>query len=221
MPACHDKREPGAALRAITGRVGSGSRGGAFALVVLLTACGGAARPGAGARAEAAPQNELSRYFPLTDNTVYTYQTRNEETGESGLLMLEISRPRTELAELRVAGRVRRLEIRGDAIRYANGGAVLARPIRKGSRWFGQDGPVEVTAVNVTAKVPAGRYIGCIETQESGGHPEAGRRTTTVYCPNVGIVKLAIEASSQGELVTEVAELMAFGPRVDLGLRPR
>jgi len=80
---------------------------------------------------------------------------------------------------------------------------------------------VEVTAVNVTAKVPAGQYTGCIETQESGGHPEAGRRTTTVYCPNVGIVKLVIEATSQGELVTELAELRSFGPRVDFGLQSR
>jgi hypothetical protein len=190
-------------------------------LVVGLAACGGAAKAGAGADAAAASQNELTRYFPLTDNTVYTYQTQNEETGESGLLMLEVSRPRPGVAELRVAGRVRRLEIGEDAIRHSNGGAVLARPIRKGSRWFGQDGPVEVTAVNVTAKVPAGQYTGCIETQESGGHPEAGRRTTTVYCPNVGIVKLVIEATSQGELVTEVAELRSFGPRVDFGLESR
>jgi hypothetical protein len=221
MPTCHDKREFVAALRtAMASGVGS-ARGAALALVVLLPACGGAAKPDTGAHTAASPQNELSRYFPLTNNTVYTYQTRNEETGDSGLLMLEISRPRPDMAELRVAGRIRRLEIKEDAIRYSNGGAVLARPIRKGSRWFGQDGPVEVTAVDVTAKVPAGQFHGCVETQESGGHPEAGRRTTTVYCPNVGIVKLVIEASSQGELMTEVAELTAFGPRVDLGLESR
>ena len=221
LPTCHDSRDCVATLRAVSGLLVGSSRTAALAWVVALTACGAAAKPDAAAKAGATPQNELSRYFPLTDNTVYTYQTRNEETGESGLLMLEISRPRPDMAELSVAGRVRRLEIREDAIRHTNGGAVLALPIRKGSRWFGQDGPVEVTAVNLTAKVPAGRYTGCVETQESGGHPEAGRRTTTVYCPNVGIVKLVIEASSQGELVTEAAELLSFGPRVDLGLESR
>jgi hypothetical protein len=221
MPTHQDKRDHVAFLRTATGLPVVSSKVAALACVFVLAACGGAAKPDAAAHASAASQNELSRYLPLTDNTVYTYRTRNEETGESGLLMLEISRPRPDVAELSVAGRVRRLEIREDAIRHANGGAVLALPIRKGSRWFGQDGPVEVTAVNLTANVPAGRYTGCVETRESGGHPEAGRRTTSVYCPNVGIVKLVIEASSQGELVTEVAELLSFGPRVDLGLGSR
>jgi hypothetical protein len=187
----------------------------ALALTALPMACSGAGKAEPGANAGTAPKSDLARYLPLPDHTVYTYQTRNEETGESGLLMLEVSRPSPELAELRVAGRVRRLEIKADAIRHTNGGAVLALPIRKGAHWFGQDGPVQVTAVNVTAKVPAGRYTGCVETQESGGLPDAGRRTTTVYCPNVGIVKLVIEASNQGDLVTEVAELRSFGPKVD------
>lgn len=192
------------------------SLGAVLALVVAQAGCAGAAKPPLG-KAAAGPQSELARYFPLQDNTVYTYQTRNEETGESGLLMLEVSRPRPEVAELSVAGRVRRLSISKDAIRYTNGGGVLVLPIEKGAQWFGQDGPVEVTSANMTVQAPAGRYGGCIETQESGGHPEAGRRTTTVYCPNVGIVKLVIEASSQGDLVTEVAELLSFGPKVELG----
>jgi hypothetical protein len=187
-------------------------------LLCMLTACGGGAATGkAGVNPSDLPQNELTRYLPLTDDTVYTYQTRSEQTGETGLLMLEISRPQPRLAELRVAGRVRRLEIKDDAIRHTNGGAVLALPLRKGARWFGQDGPVEVTAVDLTAKVPAGQYTGCIETLESGGHPEQGRRTTTVYCPGVGIVKLVIEATSEGDPVSEVAELVTFGPRVHVG----
>ena len=161
---------------------------------------------------------DVATFLPLVDDTVFAYQTRDESTGEQGILVLEVKRPRPGYVELNVAGRVRRLDVSPTEIRYATGGTVLAKPLRLGAKWAGQDGPVEVTQVGMNVRVPAGSFSGCIETQESGESPMGvQKRISTVYCPEVGIVRLEVEGVSGQEVLHEVAELQSHGPRVRLG----
>ena len=61
--------------------------------------------------------------------------------------------------------------------------------------WYERNGVtlhagVRVTAVDRIAEVPAGKFIGCIDTVEEAraATNEPVRRITTTYCPDVGIV---------------------------------
>jgi hypothetical protein len=159
----------------------------------------------------------VERYMPLRDATVYAYRTRDEGTGEQGILIQEISRPRPNRAEIRVAGRVRMLDISTAEVRFSDGGVLLAAPLRRGAVWQGREGQVEVTAVQMRVEVPAGRYSGCLETRETSNPTGHFATITTVYCPDVGVVRLEVEGSTGDDILHEVAELMSYGPRVDLG----
>ncbi|HEY1535263.1 MAG TPA: hypothetical protein VGF76_14650, partial [Polyangiaceae bacterium] len=72
-------------------------------LSVLVLALGCAAAPQGKVQA---PQSfavtEVSRYLPLENNTVFSYETYIEDTNEHGLAVFEIARPRPELAELSI-----------------------------------------------------------------------------------------------------------------------
>lgn len=162
---------------------------------------------------------ELERFLPLRDKTVYAYRTRDANTGEEGILVQEVSRPRKNRAELRVAGRVRLLDISEREVRYSDGGILLGTPLERGAVWQGQSGPVEVTAVDLAVQVPAGRYSGCLETRETANPSGTATRIKTDYCPDVGVVRVEVEGSSGQEFLHEMAELMSFGPRVDVATK--
>jgi hypothetical protein len=174
-----------------------------------------AAAPQAAADApQGAVVSEVGRYLPLANNTVFSYETYVEDTNEHGLAVFEISRPRPELAELSIAGQVRkRYYFEPAGVRSGQGGYLLKSPLSLNSEWTGDDGQVKVTSIDQRVDVPAGKFSGCIQTVERALLPGATRTTTTVFCPGVGITVLQIEAEQGGTSVLQRLRLKSFGPR--------
>ena len=155
----------------------------------------------------------VSRYLPLEHETVYSYDTRVEPTGERGLLVLEVRRRRPELAELVVAGRAQRINVSTTSIELVTGGALLRAPLTEGATWRGDFGRVRITSLSRSVTVPAGTFQGCLETVEEMTSAEGTKRTTTTYCPAVGIAARETEVEQGGQQATERIELRSFGKR--------
>ena len=144
---------------------------------------------------------------------MFSYETRVEPDGERGLLVLEVRRRRPELAELVVAGRTQRLNVSATAVELVTGGALLREPLAEGASWRGDFGRVRVTHVARTVTVPAGTFQGCLETLEEMTSSEGTKRTTTAYCPDVGIALRETEVEQDGQHATERIKLKSFGKR--------
>ncbi|HEY4102362.1 MAG TPA: hypothetical protein VGM44_00660 [Polyangiaceae bacterium] len=180
----------------------------------LLACLSCAAAPPTKAQAPSVPVGDVARFAPFENDTVLAYETYVEDTNEHGIMVFEISRPRPELAELSVAGRVRkRYYFEPGGVRSAQGGYLLKSPLEANAEWQGEDGPVKVTAVNQTVTVPAGTFSGCIQTVETAKLAAATRATTTAFCPGVGITTLQIEGEQEGTSVLQRISLKSFGPR--------
>ncbi len=183
-------------------------------LLVLTAAAACAPSPKTPTGAPAAVVSELTRYLPLEKNTVFSYETYIEDTNEHGLAIFEIARPRPELAEISIAGRVRkRYYFEPGGVRSGQGGYLLKSPLSLGSEWTGDDGQVKVSSVAENVDVPAGKFSGCIRTVENAQLAGATRTTTTVFCPGVGITVLQIEGEQEGMSVLQRLRLKSFGPR--------
>jgi hypothetical protein len=152
-------------------------------------------------------------YLPLENETVFSYETRVEPSGERGLLVLEIRRRRPELAELVVAGRIQRLNVSTSAIELVTGGALLRAPLEEGASWRGDFGRVRLTSLSRTVTVPAGTFEKCLETVEEMTSAEGMKRTTTAYCPAVGITLRETEVEQDAQHAIERIELKSFGRR--------
>lgn len=178
-------------------------------LVGVALAC---AEPAAtpGARAPAPPAEGVERYLPLPEGFVYQYDVETD-TGETGRMMMQVSRPRTGLAELEVAGKVQRFEVSPDAVQHATGGYLLKAPLDLGAEWKGQFGTVRVASVTRSIQTPAGSFQACIETVEET--PAPPKRATSIYCLDVGLVRLHIEGEHGEEVVSVETTLRSFGPR--------
>ena len=188
-----------------------------LALIALLcAACASTPPPAAKPTAEPAATTEVSRFLPLVDATVFAYDTTSGVSGQKGLLVLEVRRPRPSMAELVVAGRIRRVEIDATGIRHATGGYLLKPPLALHAKYPGDFGMVEITAVDKTITVPAGTFKDCVETSEELSGSEFSKRTVTVYCPDVGIVARRTDAESNEGAANESLELRSHGPRFDL-----
>jgi hypothetical protein len=161
-------------------------------------------------------QTELERYLPLEDGTVFSYDTKSEDDGGHGLLIVQISRPRKGRADLRMGGRTERLELRPDGIAYLEGGYLLKGPISSSTTWRSKTGTVHVANTDEKVTVPAGEFNGCLRTVEETREPGVERTVTSIYCPHVGLVSLAVEGASDVGHQRETAVLKSFGPRVDL-----
>ncbi len=194
----------------------SGSFARARALLGALLSCTACAAAPANSTAVAAavPQTDLTRLIPLQDNTVFSYETYIEDTNERGIAVFQIKRPRPELAELSVAGQVRkRYYFEADGVRSGHGGYLLKLPLALNAQWTGDDGQVRVSAVDQSVDVPAGKFSGCLQTVEQAQLGAATRKTTTMFCPGVGITVLEIEANEGGVSVLQRLTLKSFGPR--------
>lgn len=184
-------------------------------LFALLSAGCAAAQPVSPRAPQAAAVTEWTRYLPLENDTVFSYETYIEDTNERGIAVFEIKRPRPELAELSIAGQVRkRYYFEPAGVRSSHGGYLLKSPLSLNSEWTGDDGKVKVTGVNQSVDSPAGKFSGCLQTvEEAKLGATATRKTTTVFCPGVGITVLEIEAEQEGTSVLQRLTLKAFGPR--------
>jgi hypothetical protein len=167
--------------------------------------------------AESKPKEKTAEgvflYLPLEDETVFSYDTRAEPGGEHGLLVLEVRRRRPELAELVVAGRAQRLNVTAASIELVTGGALLRAPLTEGASWRGDFGRVRVTSLSRAVTVPAGAFKDCLETIEEMTNNEGTKRTTTAFCPGVGITVRETEVEQGGEHATERIVLKSFGKR--------
>lgn len=194
---------------------GLGMRFGVCAAVLALASdCGGNALPrAADATPSAIAYHGVSDYLPLEDNTVMSFETQAEGSADHGLLIMQVTRPRPNVVELNVGGKIRRLDLNNDGVRIVEGGWLLKKPLEVGATFAGQNGQVRVTTIHMSVDVPAGHFKECIVTEEIG--PAA--RTTTTYCPHVGIALLDVESMAVDNPERIVTRLKAYGPRIDLG----
>jgi hypothetical protein len=183
----------------------------ALGVAGLALAC--AAPPPAAKPRAATPAGGVLRYMPLEDGTVFSYETTTQPSGEKGLLVLEIRRPRAESAELVVAGRVRRLEVAEGALAHATGGFLLKEPLATGAEWKGDFGRVRVTNTERSVTVPAGEFVDCVETVEEATNAEGSKKTTTAYCPGIGIALRETEAEQDAQYAVERIALKSWGKR--------
>jgi hypothetical protein len=160
--------------------------------------------------------SDLFVFAPLEAGTVLAYDTLSEESGENGVVVWRVRRPREGLIELDDGGHVERLEIEPNGLRHATGGYWLKAPLEEGACWPGRNGDVCVKSLQRQIEVPAGKFTGCLETEELRGNESTGMRTTTVFCPKVGMVLLEVEAWAVGSGGLERAELRSYGPAIDI-----
>jgi hypothetical protein len=196
-----------------------------LSLLALLTlaACGPAqsatasaspwTNPGEGA-VGATSGTEAERFFPLVHGHIWQYETRNAE-GEKGVLLLRAHRIDARHGELRTQTGARRIEYMDEGVGLAGRAAyILKTPLASGTTWTGEHGgKTRIVDTNTHVDVPAGRFSGCITTIENESAAELTFRYTTVFCPDVGITLLAVQA----DVAYERAELRSYGPPVSIG----
>jgi len=191
-----------------------------FGAALLASACGGT--PAAQNQSKLGPTKpaitDVERYMPLKPDTVYAFETLIENSGEKGVLMMHVERPRANQAVLTVGGKAQRLDIDKQGIRLANGGWLLKAPLEVAAQFRGQFGQVVVRSIDAVVDVPAGRFTGCVETIEES--PAVKKRVVTVFCPDIGIVSLDAEGSVGDDYGRERALLRSYGQRVDINELP-
>lgn len=160
--------------------------------------------------ANEAPQSGAERFLPLRDDTVFRYAVWLPESPEPEQLILQVDRRRPARASLRSGSSVKRLEFVPDGVRLVTGGYLLKAPLALGASWSGPAGRVQVTALEQNVSVPAGTFVGCLETTETSGQRAAARAIVTTYCPDVGIVRFSVDDGERRERF----ELESFGPHV-------
>jgi hypothetical protein len=160
----------------------------------------------------------VSRFLPTATDRIWVYDVEADDPSARGMFISRMHRVDATRFELRTGSLGRMLEYRPDGIvQPASQTYLLKAPVSVGSRWPGEGGSeVRVAAVDRTMRTAAGVFTGCIETVQTVSVPEK-RTTTTVYCPDVGIVELGVEAAPEGRLVSERARLRSFGAPVDVG----
>lgn len=195
-------------------------RGIGFTLVVLSLAsgCGGEQEAKSPDGSIGGPVTDAQKLFPLQHNTVFSYVT-TDDAGQTGIYIIEVSRPRETMAELKVAGNSFRRYISADGIQAPGGGYVLKMPLNASAEWRGEFGDVSVKSMSRSIKVPAGDFGNCLETLESADTPAYTKTATTVFCPGIGMVYYLVQGEQSGVKVSQKLELKSFGPRFVAGVQ--
>jgi len=186
-------------------------------VAVCLAACTSSTPSPAPVPAEPTTPPALSELLPLADRTVSTFRTRTD-LGDEGLLTLEYYRPRPELAQIEIAGRIQRLRVTAQQVEHATGGFLLRTPLEVGRTFKGAFGQVRIEQVNLVTEVPAGKLTRCLLTVEESLNP--AKRAETTFCPGIGVAKMVVEATGDAEVLRLETELLSHGPRVDLSAAP-
>jgi hypothetical protein len=187
-----------------------------FVVGLLSAACGRPEVPAREPQSGDAPELGVLGYLPADDGHILVFNTSDDSSGESGMLVYRVSRPRPELLELDAAGTVLRLELSADGARHVSGGWMLHLPLEDGAVWDGEFGEVRVTSASRSIAVPAGSFSNCVETVEA----DAERRQTLVLCPGVGPVLMEVEEATEADVRVVRAELVSYGPAVDIDSPP-
>ncbi|MBX3231235.1 MAG: hypothetical protein KIT84_09860 [Labilithrix sp.] len=177
--------------------------------LVLLVACSGEVPPAAAPATKAASGSAVEQLFPLEDGNLYHYVTKDGD--ETGMLVAKVKRTDDKHGELQLSNKTNRFVYAADGVTYDHGVYILKAPLDVGASWSGEHGGVvKIAAVDATAEVPAGRYMGCVRTVEDGGALPPGKRYETTYCPGVGMVLLVVSAP----VGQARAELKSYGKPV-------
>lgn len=203
--------------------------GWAILLFTLLMSCASAAKPvSAPASFPDLPDCPALRYLPLVDGNQWAYDAEDEETREQGMFVTRARRLAGPKFSLMSSQGSHTLEVRADGIARAESNTyVLKAPFETGAEWPGDGGSiVRIGSLDRSVEVPAGKFVGCIETVEevrtvTGKDPV--RRITTTYCPEVGVAILRAEVWRAGKHSGERATLRSFGKPVQFsdGSGPR
>lgn len=169
--------------------------------------------------ADASSGTEAEKYFPMVDGHLYHYKTEALREGpmEAGALMMKVHRSSSTKGELRRPTGTQTFEYTSAGIAtVTKGGApafLLKTPLEPGNTWLGpQGGKTSVSAKDVAISLPAGDFKGCLQTLEERGG-DSPMRIITTLCPDVGIVRLEVQAGPQ----VERADLVYYGPPIDIG----
>ena len=173
---------------------------------------------------------EAARWFPLEDDVVLAFDTEDLVAKTRGVFMLRVRRVGGGRIELAGPKRTERLTLSTAGImREAEGSYLLKLPITPGATWpAGPNASLGMGRTNLSVKVKAGEFDGCVETVERRAGAVSGTLTTT-FCPNVGIVR--IETKGEGNTrakgpqgaesapveIHEIVELRSFQKAIDLG----
>jgi len=185
-------------------------------LAALAVGCGGEPPARSPDGSVGGPVTDVQRLYPLEHNTVFSYATTSE-TGETGIYIIEVGRPRKTMAELKVAGNVFRRYVSKDGVQAPGGGYVLRSPLSKDAEWRGEFGEVSIKSMSRSVKVPAGEYRNCLETYETADTPAYTKSATAIFCPGIGMVYYSVEGEQGGVKVSQKLELKSFGPRFAAG----
>lgn len=186
-------------------------------VLLVLPGCGGEPEAKSPDGSVGGPVTDVTRLFPLEHNTVFSYAT-TDQAGITGIYVMEVGRPRSTMAELKVAGNVFRRYISAEGIQAPGGGFVLRSPLTADSEWKGEFGEVSVKSLSRSIKVPAGDFGNCVETLESAETPAYTKTATSVFCPGIGMVFYQVEGEQNGVKVLQKLELKSFGPRFVAGM---
>lgn len=188
-----------------------------FVLLAALSGCGSEPQAKSPDGSSGGPETDVQRLMPLEHNTVFSYATA-DESGQTGIYVIEVTRPRATMAELRVAGNSFRRYISADGIQAPGGGYVLKSPLSTGAGWKGEFGEVSVKSMSRAIKVPAGDFGNCVETYETADTPAFTKTATSVFCPGIGLVFYEVRGEQSGVKVLQKLELKSFGPRFVAGV---
>jgi hypothetical protein len=191
--------------------------GHSFLLLAALTGCGSEPQAKSPDGSVGGPVTDVQRLMPLEHNTVFAYAT-TDEAGTTGIYVIEVGRPRSTMAELKVAGNVMRRYISADGIQAPGGGYVLRVPLTADAEWKGEFGDVSVKSLSRSIKVPAGDFGNCLETFEEAETPAYTKTATSVFCPGIGMVYYLLEGEQNGVKISQKLELRSFGPRYVAGI---
>jgi hypothetical protein len=151
-------------------------------LVAALSGCGGKEEAKSPDGSIGGPVTDVQRLMPLEHNTVFSYATTAQD-GTTGIYVIEVARPRTTMAELKIAGKVMRRYISADGIQVPGGGYVLRSPLSADAEWVGEFGAVSVKSMSRSIKVPAGDFGNCVERWKKRTRPPSARTPTPCTAP--------------------------------------
>jgi hypothetical protein len=198
-------------------------RGGPLMMALLMLSCASPrAAPVAPPTQGTQSTSPVSRFFPLADGRIWAFDQTDEENGSTGVFVTRARQLTPVRFSLATGNRTRSVELRADGIVAAETGVYLLKaPLAAGAEWAGdRGGVVRVSSLDKAVQVPAGSFVGCVETVEelaaAAGSANPLRRITTQFCPDVGIASLHVEVWDQGRHLSERASLRSFGEPVTL-----
>lgn len=179
-----------------------------------LTACAAAPKvlPNVHGQAEELPIQEV--YFPLHDGHIFHYIVRGQD-GRSGFLINKVAR-HDETATLTSGDLVQHLTIRSNGVYNEAGHYVVKLPMKVGAEWSGQSGVVRVVRAGQKVETGAGKFVECVVTREETQGTVEIRTVETTFCPNVGLVRLEVQALGEQVTAVELATLQYYGPPIDV-----